>query len=135
MSHKILVIEDDFEMLSFLGILLHTAGFEALQASSAAEGLKLARQMQPSLVLLDIMLPEMDGWQVCERLRQIGPMPIVFVTALRDSKNRSKGLVMGDDYIVKPFDPRELIRRVREQIERGVAANAEPYGADEETDT
>ncbi len=118
MSHKILVIEDDIEMLTFLGILLRTAGFEVLQASAAAEGLNLARQTPPSLVLLDIMLPDMDGWEVCERLRQIGPMPIVFVTALRDSQNESKGLAMGDDYIVKPFDPRELVRRVREQIER-----------------
>jgi len=118
MSHKILVIEDDIEMLTFLGILLRTAGFEVLQASAAAEGLDLARQMPPSLVLLDIMLPDMDGWEVCERLRQIGPMPIVFVTALRDAVNQSKGLAMGDDYIVKPFDPRELVRRVREQIER-----------------
>jgi DNA-binding response OmpR family regulator len=130
MSHKILVIEDDLEMLSFLGILLHTASFEVLQASSAAEGLNLASQIQPSLVLLDIMLPDMDGWEVCERLRQIGPMPIVFVTALRDSQNRSKGLAMGDDYIVKPFDPRELIQRVREQIERGVSASAQPDGAE-----
>jgi len=132
MSHKILVIEDDFEMLSFLGILLHTAGFEALQASTAAEGLKLARQMQPSLVLLDIMMPEMDGWEVCERLRQIGPMPIIFVTALRDAQNRSKGMVLGDDYIVKPFDPRELIQRVRDQIERGVSAHASPDSAAQE---
>jgi DNA-binding response OmpR family regulator len=131
MSHKILVIEDDIEMLTFLGILLRTAGFEVLQASFAAEGLKLARQRQPSLVLLDIMLPDMDGWVVCERLRQIGPMPIVFVTALRDSQNQSKGLAMGDDYIVKPFDPRELVRRVREQIERSVDSTAAaPSAAD-----
>jgi DNA-binding response OmpR family regulator len=134
MSHKILVIEDDFEMLSFLGILLHTAGFEALQASTAAEGLKLARQMQPSLVLLDIMMPEMDGWEVCERLRQIGPMPIIFVTALRDAQNRSKGMVLGDDYIVKPFDPRELIQRVRDQIERGVSGSAKPESATQEAE-
>ncbi len=133
MSHKILAIEDDIEMLTFLGILLQTAGFEVLQASSAAEGLRLARQMQPSLVLLDVMLPDMDGWEVCERLRQIGPMPIVFVTVLRSSQDQSKAMAMGDDYIVKPFDPRELVRRVREQIERGVPASVQPDGAAEET--
>ncbi len=126
MSHRILVIEDDIEMLTFIGILLHTAGFEVLQASSAAEGLKLARQTPPNLVLLDIMLPDMDGWEVCERLRQIGPMPIVFVTALRESQYQSKGLAMGNDYIVKPFDPRELVRRVREQIERSTSVDGTP---------
>ncbi len=126
MSHKILTIEDDIEMLTFLGILLQTAGFEVLQASSAAEGLRLARQMQPSLVLLDVMLPDMDGWEVCERLRQIGPMPIVFVTVLRTSQDESRAMAMGDDYIVKPFDPRELVRRVREQIERSVSVDGTP---------
>ncbi len=126
MSHKILTIEDDIEMLTFLGILLQTAGFEVLQASSAAEGLRLAREMQPSLVLLDVMLPDMDGWEVCERLRQIGPMPIVFVTVLRNSQDQSRAMAMGDDYIVKPFDPRELVRRVREQIERSVSVDGTP---------
>ncbi len=126
MSHKILTIEDDIEMLTFLGILLQTAGFEVLQASSAAEGLRLARQMQPSLVLLDVMLPDMDGWEVCERLRQIGPMPIVFVTVLRTSQDQSRAMAMGDDYIVKPFDPRELVRRVREQIERSTSVDGNP---------
>ncbi len=126
MSHKILTIEDDIEMLTFLGILLQTAGYEVLQASSAAEGLRLARQMQPSLVLLDVMLPDMDGWEVCERLRQIGPMPIVFVTVLRNLQDKSKAEAMGDDYIVKPFDPRDLVRRVREQIERSVSVDGTP---------
>ncbi len=134
MGHKILAIEDDIEMLTFLGILLQTAGFEVLQASSAAEGLRLARQMQPSLVLLDIMLPDMDGWEVCERLRQIGPMPIVFVTVLRSSQDESKAMTMGDDYIVKPFDPRELVRRVREQIERSVDSTLEAPSAEDRPD-
>jgi two-component system response regulator ResD len=129
MSQKILVIEDDYEMLSFLGILLHAAGFEVLSAISATEGLKMARQMQPNVVLLDIMMPDMDGWEVCRRLRQIATMPIIFVTALQDAQNQSKGLVLGDDYIVKPFDPRELIRRVRAQIEREVSPGAKSESA------
>ncbi len=122
MGHKILVIEDDYDMLAFLGVLLHEAGFEVLQATSAAQGLKLAANDRPDLVLLDIMMPEMDGWEACRRLREVADMPIVFVTALRDAKDRDKGLVIGDDYIVKPFDPRELLNRVRDHIERWVAA-------------
>jgi DNA-binding response OmpR family regulator len=124
MGHKILVIEDDYDMLAFLGVLLHEAGFEVLQAISAAQGLKMAEKDRPDLVLLDIMMPEMDGWEACRRLREVADMPIVFVTALRDAKNRDKGLVIGDDYIVKPFDPRELLNRVRDHIERWVAAQA-----------
>jgi DNA-binding response OmpR family regulator len=121
MSHKILVIEDDYDMLAFLGVLLHEAGFEVLQATSADQGLKLAQANEPDLVLLDIMMPEMDGWEACRRLRAVGDMPIVFVTALHDAKNRDKGLVIGDDYIVKPFDPRELLNRVRQHIERAAS--------------
>ena len=124
MSHKILVIEDDYDMLAFLGVLLHEAGFEVLQATSAEQGLKLAQKDMPDLVLLDIMMPEVDGWEACRRLRAVGDMPIVFVTALRDAKNRDKGLVIGDDYIVKPFDPRELLNRVRDHIARWVSQKA-----------
>lgn len=126
MKHKILVIEDDYDMLSFLGILLHEAGYDVLQANSSMEGLRLARTNTVDLVLLDIMMPEIDGWETCRRLRQIGNMPIVFVTALRDSENQSKGLVVGDDYIVKPFDPRELLNRVRGHIERWIAKAGQP---------
>lgn len=124
MGHKILVIEDDYDMLAFLGVLLHEAGFEVLQATSADLGLKLAQANKPDLVLLDIMMPEVDGWEACRRLRAVGDMPIVFVTALRDAKNRDKGLVIGDDYIVKPFDPRELLNRVRYHIERWTSQEA-----------
>ena len=125
MSQKILVIDDEIETLALLGILLQAAGFEVLKASSPTEGLKLAEQ-QPHLVLLDIMMPGMTGWEVCERLRQIAPMPIIFVTALRDAQSQSKGLFLGDDYIVKPFDTRELIQRVRAHIEREGSPDAKP---------
>ena len=123
MTHKILVIEDDVETLRFFGILLRAAGFEVQLASAPTEGLRLARLAPPSLVLLDIMMPDMDGWAVCEHLRQIGQMPIIFVTALKDAQNQTKGLVLAEDYIVKPFDPRELIQRVRAQIGREVGSS------------
>ena len=117
MSHKILVIEDGLETLSFLGILLQAAGFDVLKASTSEEGLSLARQMPPDLVLLDIMMPDIDGWVICERLRVIAPaMPVIFVTALRDAESQSRGIFMGDDYIVKPFAPRELIQRLRAHL-------------------
>jgi DNA-binding response OmpR family regulator len=127
MSHRILVIEDEIETLSFLGLLLRAASFEVNLVSSPAEGLRLAQQAAPDLVLLDIMMPQMSGWEVCERLRQIVPQaPVIFVTALQDTQNQTKGLVMGDDYIVKPFDPRELIQRVRAHIGRDVSKSDIP---------
>jgi len=126
MAHKILVIEDDTDMLSFLSILMREAGFEVLTASSAALGLELAQTGRPDLVLLDIMMPDVDGWEISRRLRELGDMPIVFVTALRDAKNREKGLILGDDYIVKPFDPRELVSRVRKHIERWMSKSQPP---------
>jgi DNA-binding response OmpR family regulator len=128
MGHKILVIEDDTDMLSFLNILLREAGFEVLPANSATYGIKLAASDRPDLVLLDVMMPDVDGWEACRRLREIGDMPIVFVTALRDAKNRDKGLILGDDYIVKPFDPRDLISRVRNHIQRWMSKNQPPPG-------
>jgi DNA-binding response OmpR family regulator len=97
-----------------------------LPANSATYGLKLAETARPDLVLLDIMMPDVDGWEACRRLREIGDMPIVFVTALRDAKNRDKGLILGDDYIVKPFDPRDLISRVRSHIQRWISKNQPP---------
>jgi two-component system OmpR family response regulator/two-component system alkaline phosphatase synthesis response regulator PhoP len=115
-------------MLSFLGILLRESGFEVLLANSATYGLKRAEADRPDLVLLDIMMPDVDGWETCRRLRELGDMPIVFVTALRDAKNRERGLILGDDYIVKPFDPRELINRVRTHIERWLSKNQPPSG-------
>jgi DNA-binding response OmpR family regulator len=135
MSHKILVIDDEIETLTLLGILLHAAGYEVLTASSPAEGLKLADDHRPDLVLLDIMMPGMTGWEVCERLRQIAPMPIIFVTALRDAQSKSKGLLVGDDYIVKPFDTRELVQRVRAHIEPESAPGANPTPSSEEPAT
>ena len=126
MSQKILIIEDDFDMLSFLSILLREAGYEIFPANSAAQGLKLAQHAKPDLVLLDIMMPDVDGWETSRRLRELGEMPIVFVTALRDPKNRERGLILGDDYIVKPFDPRDLIDRIRRHIERWTSKQQPP---------
>ena len=124
MSRKILIIEDDLDMLTLLGIVLHGAGFDTLQARSAAGGLELARKTRPDLVLLDIMMPEIDGWEACHRLRQIGDMPIIFVTALRDAANESRGLLVGDDYIMKPFDHHDLVQRVCGHIDRSLAKQA-----------
>jgi two-component system KDP operon response regulator KdpE len=90
-----------------------------IKAYRAEEGLRKAYRTHPDLVLLDIMMPDMDGWEVCRRLRELSDMPIVFLTARTEIKDVVKGLEMGaDDYIVKPHDNEELIARIRAHLRR-----------------
>src|SRR3989338_9057400 len=103
MPDKIIVIDDDENTLWLVSTLLQQHGYDVLQSASANEGLKLAREQQPQLILLDVMMPEMDGWEVCRRLREFSNMPVVFITAKGGIKDVVKGLeIGGDDYIVKP---------------------------------
>jgi DNA-binding response OmpR family regulator len=119
MPQKILIIDDDENTLWLLGTLLAHHGFETVRATSPMDGLQLARDHQPDLVLLDVMMPEMDGWEVCRRLRETSAVPVVFLTAKSSVKDVVKGLELGgDDYIVKPFDNHELLARIRTQLRR-----------------
>ena len=117
MPEKILVVDDDEDVLLFISILLQQSGFEVIKARAAQDGLKLAQEQKPDLVLLDIMMPGMDGWEVSRRLREKSDVPIVFVTAKASAEDRMKGMEMGDDYVVKPFDAHELVARIREQLQ------------------
>jgi DNA-binding response OmpR family regulator len=126
MSEKILVIDDDENTLWLIGTLLQHNGLEVLKTASPSEGLKMAREQQPHLVLLDVMMPEMDGWEACRRLRDFSDVPIVFITAKNAIKDVVKGLeIGGDDYIVKPFDNRELVARVKAHLRRRMADEKE----------
>jgi two-component system, OmpR family, KDP operon response regulator KdpE len=122
MAEKILVIDDEEPTLQLISLLLERKGYEVLKAMRAEEGLKKAYRNHPDLVLLDIMMPEMDGWEVCRRLRELSDVPIIFLTAKTDVKDRVKGLEMGaDDYVMKPFDNDELVARVRAHLRRAPA--------------
>ncbi len=119
MAEKILVIDDEEPTLQLISLLLERKGYEVLKALRAEDGLKKAYRNHPDLVLLDIMMPEMDGWELCRRLRELSDVPIIFLTAKTDVKDRVKGLEIGaDDYIVKPFDNDELVARVRAHLRR-----------------
>jgi two-component system KDP operon response regulator KdpE len=119
MGEKILIIDDEDTTVDLLSILLAHKGFEVIKAYRAEEGLRKAYRTHPDLVLLDIMMPDMDGWEVCRRLRELSDMPIVFLTARTEIKDVVKGLEMGaDDYIVKPHDNEELIARIRAHLRR-----------------
>jgi two-component system, OmpR family, KDP operon response regulator KdpE len=119
MPAKILIIDDDENTLWLMGTLLQHHNFDVLKSSSATEGLQLVRDDKPDLVLLDVMMPDLDGWEVCRRIRETSDVPIIFITARSSVKDVVKGLeIGGDDYIVKPFDNHELLARIRTQLRR-----------------
>lgn len=124
MSEKILVIDDEETTVQLITMLLERRGFEVIKAYRAEDGLRKAYRHQPELVLLDIMMPDMDGWEVCKRLREMSDIPIIFLTARGEVKDVVRGLEMGaDDYIIKPHDNDELIARVRAHLRRSPRPN------------
>lgn len=115
----VLVIEDDPNTAALVTLYLEREGFRALSAGEGSTGLDLARRHCPSLVILDLMLPEMDGWEVCRRLRKASDVPVIMLTARGEEIDRVAGLTLGaDDYVVKPFSPRELVARVKAILRR-----------------
>lgn len=111
---KILLVEDDQLISGPLAARLRSSGYEVWVANNGREGLALAVKETPDVVVLDIMMPEMDGWEVCQALRARSTVPILMLTALGDEFDRILGLELGaDDYLTKPFSTRELIARLR----------------------
>jgi two-component system, OmpR family, response regulator ResD len=128
MSQKILIIEDEEGIVHLLNLYLRDAGYEVLVAKDGADGLALHARTHPDLVILDIMLPALDGFEVCRRIRAWSKTPIMMLTARGDEDDRIEGLDLGaDDYLVKPFSPRELVSRVRAILRR--VENQEAGGA------
>ncbi|TMD54326.1 MAG: response regulator transcription factor [Chloroflexi bacterium] len=119
MAQKILIIEDEDGIIHLLNLYLRDAGFDVLVAKDGADGLALHARAKPDLVILDIMLPALDGFEVCRRIRAWSKTPILMLTARGDEDDRISGLDLGaDDYLVKPFSPRELVSRVRAILRR-----------------
>ena len=119
MQQTILIIEDDANTAALITLYCKREGFRTHTAADGASGLEKAVKEQPDLVILDLMLPEMDGWEVCRRLRQVSHVPIIMLTARGDEIDRVSGLSLGaDDYVVKPFSPRELAERVKAVLRR-----------------
>ncbi len=120
MGKKILVVEDERNIVDILTFNLQREGYDTLEALDGAAGLRLALERDPDLILLDLMLPEMDGFQVCRTLRELGrATPIIMLTAREEETDKVLGLELGaDDYITKPFSMRELLARVKSNIRR-----------------
>ena len=115
----ILVVDDDVRMLRMMNRMLELEGFQVLTASGGEQALALFDKETPSLVLLDIMMPDMDGYTVCRRIREFSEVPIIMVTARGDDKEKVEGLDIGaDDYVTKPFSASELAARVRAVLRR-----------------
>lgn len=115
----ILVVEDDPNVAELLRLYLSKAGYDVRVAPDGLEALRLFRDRRPDLVILDVMLPYLDGWEVCREMRRESDTPIVMLTARGESGEKVLGFELGvDDYVVKPFDPQELMARVRAVLRR-----------------
>ena len=134
MNRKVLIVDDERSIVDILRYNLEKNDMTAVCAYDGAEGLRLARECDPDVILLDVMLPEMDGFEVCRTLRAEGNnVPIIMITAREEETDKVFGLELGaDDYITKPFSMRELLARVRTNMRR--AASMAPAAAEEPGD-
>ena len=124
MSTKILVVDDDVNICELLKVYLENEGYDVKTANDGNDGVSYFKFYEPDLVLLDIMMPKKDGWQVCREIREISPKPVIMITAKGEVFDKVLGLELGaDDFIVKPFDMKELSARVKAVLRRYNTAN------------
>ena len=121
-KRKILIVEDDKELVKLIAFHLATAGYDVLSCGNGIEALEICETEKPALIILDIMLPRLDGWEVCRRLK-LNPKtryaPVIMLSALGEVNDKLKGFNLGtDDYVTKPFSPRELVVRVKRILSR-----------------
>jgi two-component system, OmpR family, alkaline phosphatase synthesis response regulator PhoP len=115
----ILMVDDEANIIELARIYLEKEGFRVAEASTGQDALHLFEELSPALIILDIMLPEPDGWEVCRRIRSRSQLPIIMLTAREDEVDKVVGLELGaDDYLTKPFSPRELVARVKAVLRR-----------------
>ena len=123
MAKTILIVEDDRNIADLLRLYLEKEGYEVAIAYTGLKGIEKFREVQPSLILLDVMLPEMDGWSVCRTIRSESKVPIIMLTAKSETEDKVTGLKQGaDDYITKPFEMKEVLARIEAVLRRsGIA--------------
>jgi two-component system, OmpR family, alkaline phosphatase synthesis response regulator PhoP len=129
-THSVLVVEDEASIASFVSLYLKNAGYDVRTSANGTEALAAVAAEQPSLIVLDLMLPDIDGIEICRRIRQKSDVPILMLTARDEDVDKIIGLEVGaDDYMTKPFNPRELVARVKSILRR-----ATPDRKERETD-
>src|SRR5215212_4971340 len=122
-SARVLVVDDDQDIRELVGHLLRRAGHDVVEAENGRAGLRALHASPPDLVLLDVSMPELDGWQTLERIRDLSDVPVLMLTARGDELERVRGLQAGaDDYVVKPFGRQELLARVQALLRRAAAS-------------
>ena len=128
MDPKILIIDDDAKLNSLLRSFLEDFGFQVFSATDPVKGLKTIGKRSPDLVILDVMMPGMDGFEVCRQIRQTSSLPIIMLTARGEVTDKVVGLELGaDDYLAKPFEPRELVARINSVLRRsGTVDDTQP---------
>src|SRR5437667_9703451 len=129
-SQSVLVVEDEASIASFVSLYLKNAGYEVRTATNGIDALASVQSHQPSLIVLDLMLPDIDGIEICRRIRQKSDVPILRLTARDEDVDKIIGLEVGaDDYMTKPFNPRELVARVKSILRRSAPERKEPESA------
>lgn len=119
MTIKLLVIDDDTAVTDLLSLLLRSQGFEVFATNNSTDGLNMIREVEPNLVILDLMMPEMDGWEVCRSVRQFSQVPIIILSALNDPSMIASVLDAGaDDYLTKPTPSRVLVAHINRLTKR-----------------
>ncbi|MGM0437722.1 MAG: response regulator transcription factor [Bacillota bacterium] len=118
-KNKVLIIDDDEQIIKILRDYFQYENFEVISALDGKEGLKKAKEKNPDVIILDIMLPELEGWEVCKRIRQDNNIPIIILSAKNTDTDRIDGIELGaDDYITKPFSPKEVVVRAKAVLRR-----------------
>lgn len=128
-KRKILVVDDEERMVRFIRLNLEHDGFQVIEAYKGAQAIQMIRDQLPDLVLLDVMMPDFDGFEVLRMIREINSVPVIMLTARSEEEDKIRGLELGaDDYITKPFSPRELTSRVKAVLRRSEAISGSAKG-------
>ena len=128
-KNRILVVDDEKGLVKIIRLNLEHDGFEVFEANNGAQAMDRLRAVIPDLVLLDVMMPDLDGFQVLRMIREVGSTPVIMLTAKGEENDKVRGLELGaDDYVTKPFSPRELTSRIRAVLRRGSFADQTDTG-------
>jgi len=126
---RILVVDDEERMVRFIRLNLEHDGFQVSEAFNGKEAIQKIRDVTPDLILLDVMMPDIDGFEVLETVREVSQVPVIMLTAKGEEDDRVRGLELGaDDYVTKPFSPRELVSRVKAVLRRTEGATGSMHG-------